>query len=42
MNERRRNEIANNGKITINAIKENKAKIGSVKDFIKDMESDKI
>jgi hypothetical protein len=36
--ERRRNEIAINGKITLNAIKQKKAKIGSVNDFLNDIE----
>lgn len=40
LNERRRNEISNNGKITIQAIKRNKAKIGSVNDFLKDLGND--
>jgi len=40
LNERRRNEIAKNGKATLNAIKHNKAKIGSVSDFLKDLGND--
>jgi len=39
-NERRRNEIAINGKITLDAIKSNTAKIGSVEDFLNDIESE--
>jgi len=34
LSERRRNEIANNGKHTLQAIKNQKAKIGSVTDFL--------
>ena len=40
LNERRRNEISHNGKITIQAIKSKKAKIGSVTDFLKDLGND--
>lgn len=40
LNVRRRNEIANNGKNTIHAIKQKKAKIGSVDDFLKDVGTD--
>ncbi|MCL5990570.1 MAG: hypothetical protein M1419_00510 [Bacteroidetes bacterium] len=36
--ESRRNEIDNNGKRTIKAIKEKKAKIGSLDDFINDVD----
>ncbi len=38
--ERRREEIALNRKITINAINNNEAKIGSIQDFLIDVESD--
>lgn len=40
LNDRRRDEIANNGKITLEAIKQKKAKIGSVEDFLKDLGKD--
>ena len=40
LNERRRNEIAKNGKITLQAIKSKKAKIGSVDDFLNDLGND--
>ena len=37
LNERRRNEIYNNGKTTLQAIKSKKAKIGTVTDFLNDL-----
>ena len=37
--ERRRDEIAKNGENTLNAIQEKKAKIGSVNNFINDVDN---
>ncbi|MEI6089089.1 MAG: hypothetical protein WCR42_01415 [bacterium] len=37
INERKRNEIAKNGKATLHAIESKKAKIGSVNDFLKEL-----
>lgn len=40
ISERRRNEIAVNGKITLDAIKSKIAKFGTVVDFLNDIESE--
>lgn len=37
INERKRNEIVRNGKATLQAIKNKKAKIGSLNDFLEEL-----
>ena len=41
-NERLRDEIAKNAELTLRAVKNKKAKIGSVQDFLNDVENEEI